>query len=166
MNALRQFVPGLALALCVGGAAYADTPATDAAQAPAATAGQGWRGGARQGGFRQVLAKLNLNADQQVQIKSILAQSKPQFRALMASNRANREALATTAPTEHPAYDSLLATSKANAASGIQLRSDVWAQIHAVLTPAQQAQIPGIVAAQKAARDARRAAWQSTHGQT
>ena len=167
MNVLRHIVPGLALALCVGVAASAETPADTNAPAPsAAVAGGGWHGGHHQAGFQHVLAKLNLTADQQTQVRSILAQAKPQFSALMASSRANRDALATTAPSDHPAYDSLLATSKANAATGIQLRSDVWAQIHAVLTPAQQAQVPGIVAAQKAARDARRATWQSAPGQT
>jgi len=165
MTALRHIVPGLALALCVAVGAYADTPAVTDATAAAPAAGPGWHGH-RHGGFRQVLAKLNLTADQQAQVKSILAQAKPQFQALMAGGRTNHEALATTAPTDHPAYDSLLAESKANAARAVQLRSDVWAQVYAVLTPAQQAQIPGIVAAQKAARDARRAAWQSTHGQT
>lgn len=164
MTALRHIVPGIALALCVGVGAYADTPATDTTPAAPAAA-PGWHGH-RHGGFRQVLAKLNLTADQQTQLKSILAQAKPQFQALMASGRANHEALATTAPTDHPAYDSLLATSKANAASRLQLRSDVWAQIYTVLTPAQQAQVPVIVAAQKAARDARRTAWQNAHTQS
>ena len=162
MTALRHIVPGLVLALTVGVGARADTAP---AEAPAAPAAHYWHGGHRHGGIRHVLARLDLTADQQAQVRSILAQAKPQFQALTASSRANREALATTAPTDHPAYDTLLATSKANAASRIQLRSDVWAQVYAVLTPAQQAQIPGIVAADKAARDARRAAWQSQHGQ-
>ncbi len=161
MAASRHVVPGIALALCVGGAAFADTPAIDTA--PAATAAApGWHGH-RRGGLRQVLAKLNLTADQQAQVKSILAQAKPQFQALMASGRATHEALSTTAPTDHPAYDSLLAASKANAASRLQLRSDVWAQVYTVLTPAQQAEVPVFVAAQKAARDARRAAWRNAH---
>jgi periplasmic protein CpxP/Spy len=160
MSALRHIVPGLVLALTVSVGAQADTVAT-----AAPPAGHHWHGGHRHGGLRHMLAQLNLSADQQAQVQSILAQTKPQFQTLMASSRANREALANTAPTDHPAYDTLLATSKANAASRIQLRSDMWAQVYAVLTPAQQAQIPGIVAAEKAARDARRAAWQSEHGQ-
>jgi periplasmic protein CpxP/Spy len=161
MTTLRQIVPGLVLALSVCVGARADTPATDAPAAP-----HGWHGGHRHGAFNHMLAELNLSPDQRAQVQSILAQAKPQFQALTASSRASREALATTAPTDHPAYDTLLATSKANAASRIQLRSDVWAQIYAVLTPAQQAEIPDIVAAEKAARDARRVAWQSQHGQS
>ena len=163
MTALRHIIPGLVLALGVSGAACADAPTADTAPATAVPRGHG---GHRHGGFRQVLAQLNLTPEQQTQVKAILAQTKPQFRALMASGRANREALATTAPTDHPAYDSLLATAKVNAASRAQLRSDVWSQVYAVLTPQQQAQVPGIVATQKAARDARRAAWQAQHAQT
>jgi protein CpxP len=163
MAALRHIIPGLVLALGVGVGAHADAPPPGT---PSAATGQHWHGGHRHGSFRQLLSRLDLTAEQQAQVQSIFAQAKPQFRALVANSRANRELLATTAPTDHPAYDLLLATSKANAASRIQLRSDVWAQIYAVLTPAQQAQVPGIVAAQKAARDARRAAWQSQHSQT
>ena len=161
MTALRHIVPGLVLALTFSVGAQADTVATGAP--PAA---RHWHGGHRHGGLRHMLMQLNLSTDQQAQVQSIFAQTKPQFQALTASSRANREALASTAPTDHPAYDTLLATSKANAASRIQLRSDMWAQVYAVLTPAQQAQIPGIVAAEKAARDARRAAWHSEHGQS
>ena len=163
MASLRHIVPGLVLALSVSVGAHADTAPTEAAAAPAE---QHWHGGHRHGGLRHVLAQLDLTADQQAQVRSILAQAKPRFQALMASSRANRESLASTAPTDHPAYDTLLAASKANAASRIQLRSDVWAQVYAVLTPAQQARIPGIVAAQQAARDARRAAWQSQRTQS
>jgi len=163
MAASRLLIPGIVLALCAGVAAHADTPAGTAP--PAATAPQ-WHGGHRHGGMRHVLAQLDLTQDQQAQVRSILAQAKPQFRALMADRRANHDALASTAPTDHPAYDSLLADAKTNAARSVQLRSDVWAQIHAILTPAQQAKIPGIVAADVAARDARRAARQSQHGST
>jgi len=163
MTTLRRIVPGLVLALSAGVGAHADTPATGL---PAATsAGSHWHGGHRHGGLQHVLAQLDLTADQQAQVRSILAQSRPQFQALMASSRANREALAITAPTDQPAYETLLATSKANAASRVQLRSDVWSQVYAVLTPAQQARLPDLVAADRAARDARRAAWQNQHGQ-
>jgi periplasmic protein CpxP/Spy len=163
MTTLRHIVPSLVLALSASVAAHADASALDTA--PALAAHRGYDGH-RHGGFQHVLAKLDLTTDQQAQVQSILAQARPRFRALMAGHRANREALATTPPTDHPAYETLLATSKGNAASLIQLRSDVWAQVYAVLTPAQQARIPDVVAAAKAARDARRAAWQSQHQQS
>ena len=96
-----------------------------------------------------VLKQLNLSAEQQTQIKSILAASKPQFQSLGAGMRSNAEAMAAMSPTD-PGYPALLATAKANAAARIQQMSDVKAQIFAVLTQAQQEQIPQIIAADKA----------------
>ncbi len=164
MRMMRHILPGLALAFSVNLAALADTPPE---AAPPTAGGHAWHGGHHgHGGYHHLLSKLNLSADQKAQVKSIYAQSKPRFQALMASSRANHEALSTTAPSNHPAYDTLLETAKQNSASMVQLHSDVWAQIHAVLTPEQQAAIPGIVAAEKAQRDARRAAWQQAHSQS
>jgi periplasmic protein CpxP/Spy len=107
------------------------------------------------GRFMHVLKQLNLSAEQQTQIKSILAASKPQFQSLGAVMRSNAEAMAAMSPTD-PGYPALLATAKANAAQRIQQMSDVKAQIFAVLTQAQQEQIPQIIAADKAK-------WQQRH---
>jgi hypothetical protein len=53
-----------------------------------------------------------------------------------------------------------------NAAQRIKLESETWSQIHAsVLTKAQQDSIPGIVAAARAQREARMAAWRAEHPQ-
>jgi Spy/CpxP family protein refolding chaperone len=116
----------------------------------------------RHGGAHRLLAKLNLSTDQWTQVRSIYAQNRARAQSLAATARANRSALATTPPTDHPAYDSLVAAAKDNAVARQQLRSDVWSQIYAVLTPAQQQAIPGIVAAEQAAREARRAARHAT----
>lgn len=171
MISLRQVLPRLVLTAgiaALAGAAYADTPTPDASTPAAGTpaaahAGQGWHGRHAAAGFRHVLRQLNLTAEQRDQIKAIYAQSKPRLQQLMADSRATRQSLATTAPTDHPAYDTLLEQAKANAASRVQLASDVRGLIYNVLSPAQQAQIPAIVAADRAAR---RAAWQSQHGQS
>ena len=165
MNTLRIVLSSLVLSVAVSAGAQADTATTAATASGAPATGHRWHGGSH-AGFGHVLGKLNLTADQKTQIKSIFAQTKPQFDALRASIRANREALASTAPTDHPAYDTLLATAKANAASRTQLQSDVWGQVYAVLSHEQQSQIPGILAEEKAARAARIAAWRSQHGQT
>ncbi|MBS0374351.1 MAG: Spy/CpxP family protein refolding chaperone [Proteobacteria bacterium] len=133
---------------------------TDAA--PAANVAPAHHG--HHGGGRHLLAKLNLSADQWTQVRSIYAQNRARAQSLAATARANRSALATTPPTEHPAYDSLLAAAKDNAVARQQLRSDVWSQIYAVLTPAQQQAIPGIVAAEQAARESRRAARHASAG--
>jgi Spy/CpxP family protein refolding chaperone len=107
------------------------------------------------GRFMHVLKQLNLSAEQKTQIKSIFEAAKPQFQALGANMRSNAEALAGMSPTD-AGYPALLATAKTNAAARIQQMSDVKAQIYAVLTKAQQEQIPQILAADKAK-------WQQHH---
>jgi periplasmic protein CpxP/Spy len=124
---------------------------------PQASDGHYWHGHHHgpTGRFVHVLKQLNLSAEQQTQIKSILAASKSQFHSLSADMRSNAEALAAMSPTD-AAYPALLAAVKANAAARIQQMSDVKTQIFTVLTPAQQEQIPQIIAADKAR-------WQQRH---
>lgn len=117
-----------------------------------------WHQGHR-GEYHRILAQLNLSGDQRTQIKSIMTQVKPQLLAQRDAARVTRDSLAATAPTD-PNYPALVAAAQSNAASAVQLRSNVWGQIYAVLSPAQQAQVPEIVAQQKAERAARKAAWQ------
>ena len=143
--------------------------AAQAADTAPATAGSnlampvGHRHGhAAGGGMHAVLHQLNLSGEQQTQIQSIHARGKAQFESLRASSRANRNALAATPPTD-PSYAQLLARAKDNAGSAIQLKSDLWAQVYAVLTPAQRAQIPALMAAAQEKRAARRAAWDDEH---
>lgn len=158
---LRQIAPWLALAGVLSGAGvYA--AATSPGDAPAG--GHGWHHGMRAfGGMGFVLHQLNLSADQKAQIKSIMQSQKSQFESLRSAAQANRQALATTPPTD-PGYPALIQTAQQNAAKRIELMSQTWTQIYqSVLTPAQQAQIPGIVAAAEAKRKARIEAWKSQH---
>jgi Spy/CpxP family protein refolding chaperone len=104
----------------------------------------------------QVLRKLNLSVDQQMQIKAMHAQTEPQLQSLFAVSRSTRAQLAATPPTD-PNYNSLVATAKVNAAAAIQLRSDAWSHIYALLTQAQQAQIPMLLAAQTREQETRAA---------
>ena len=162
MNKFQSVFPALLIAsgLLVAGFAAADAPvATDSAPA---VAGHGWHGHHGGHAFAHVLRQLNLTPDQQTQIKSIMAQSKPQLSTLHASMRANHEALAEAAPTDAN-YPTLLATEKANAAARVQAMSDLKTQIYAVLTPEQRAQIPGLLAANRAARAEKIAAWHAQH---
>jgi periplasmic protein CpxP/Spy len=147
----------IAALAAAGLAAVAAHAATSSDTTSQATAGDYWHGhhhGAA-GRFMHALRQLNLSAEQQTQIESIFAASKPQFQSLRASMRSNAETMAAMAPTD-PAYSALLATAKANAAARIQQMSDVKAQIFALLTKAQQEQIPQIIAADKAK-------WQQRH---
>jgi protein CpxP len=161
MNAFRTVFSALCLAVgLIGAAAYADTAAPAAPVAAAdGGASHGWRAGAVRDSreFKHVLQQVNLTPEQQTQIKAIFAQARPNMQTLRANLRSNHEALAATSPND-PNYPALLATEKANGMARIQAASDLKTQIYAVLTPAQQAQIPAILAADRAARDARMAA--------
>ena len=159
MRHVRQILPATLVAAMFATAAYAESPPpVDVATAPAA--GAHFHG--RQGGFGHVLRQLNLTPEQKTQVQSIFAQAKPQLQALRSNSRANREQLATVSPND-PGYAALVATEQSAAAARVKMRTDLWGQVYAVLTPAQQAAIPGIVAAEKAKWAARRAAWQQQH---
>lgn len=160
MNTIRLLLPVAVLAATMSCMAHADTTPAAAVAASGAPAVQAWHG--RHGGMSDMLGQLNLSADQKTQVQSIFAQAKPQLQALRANTRSTNDLLLATAPTD-AGYATLLAAAQSGAAARVQLRSDVWSQIYAILTPAQQAAIPGIVAAEHAKRDARRAAWQQQH---
>jgi Spy/CpxP family protein refolding chaperone len=146
----------LAAALGATTASAATEPATPNT-APTWHGGHGGPGGP-DGGFRHVLDQLGLTAEQKTQIHSIFDQAKPQLQATHQGGRANREQLAVTPPTD-PGYAGLIAFAKSNAVEQIQLMSDLWTQVYARLTPDQRARIPGIVATERAERDARMASW-------
>ncbi|HEX9138870.1 MAG TPA: Spy/CpxP family protein refolding chaperone [Steroidobacteraceae bacterium] len=129
---------------------YAEN-AVDSAAAPAASAPWSGEEFNHRAAFMHLMHKLNLSTDQKTQIKSILKQGKSQREAALAAAQANREALAAIAPTD-PKFAALIEQAKSNAVARIQERSETWAKIYAILTPEQQAQIPGIVAAEKSAQ--------------
>ena len=111
--------------------------------------------------FMRILQQLDLTAEQKAKILAIYSAARPQMESLGKSTRENMQTLMTTAPSE-AGYGALLESAKANALAHIKLISDTQAQIYAVLSPEQQAKIPGVVAADKArweaARQKRRAA--------
>ena len=170
----RYAVPSLCLASALAGlaasAAYAASAAdaaSDADAAPPSDCGaHQWHhhhGGLGEMGM--VLHKLNLGADQKTQIKAIFAGEKGQVDALHESATANRQALATTPPTD-PSYAALVETEQHNAATRIMLEQQTWKQVYeSVLTKQQQQQIPSIVAAAQAARASSMGAWKAGHPQ-
>jgi periplasmic protein CpxP/Spy len=147
-------IAALAAAGLIGVAVHAATSSDTTSQTGVA---HGWHGHHHgpAGRFMHVLKQLNLSAEQKTQIKSIFETAKPQFQALGANMRSSAETLASMAPTDS-GYPALLAAAKTNAAARIQQMSDVKAQIYAVLSKAQQEQIPQILAADKAK-------WQQRH---
>jgi len=168
MKAIRATIYALCLIPALGGIALASA-ATQPAATPQST---GWMQHEMHGGhggpggpdraFHRVLNQLDLTAEQKAQIRAIFDQGKPQLQAAHQSGRAARDQLEVTPPTD-PAYPGMLASAKSNAAEQIQLMSDLWTQVYAKLTPEQRARIPGIVAAQRADRDAHRASRKPMH---
>ena len=159
MKPLRISFYPMFLAVALGGAAIssAATPATSN-DAKVSNDGDYRHRGGPDGTFHRVLDQLDLTAQQKTQVRTLFDQAKPQLQAVHESGRANREQLVVTPPTD-PAYSGQLAFAKSNAAEQIQLMSDLWSQIYAVLTPDQRAQIPGIFATERSKRDAGRASW-------
>ncbi|MGA2343385.1 MAG: Spy/CpxP family protein refolding chaperone [Steroidobacteraceae bacterium] len=162
----RKLIPVICLATSLAGVAvYAATTAPTTGAPAEATGGPHWRGHHHHAFMGLVLHKLTLTDAQKTQIKAIFASEKSQFEALRASVKTNREALETTAPSSSE-YPTLVQQAQANAAQRIKLETETWSQIHAsVLTKAQQDSIPGIVAAARAERAAKIAAWKAQHPQ-
>lgn len=161
MKPIRTTFYVFCLTAALGGVAIASaaTQTSTATDAPNhASLRHGGHGGP-DGNLHRVLDQLDLTAEQKTQIRAIFDQAKPQLQAVRESGRANRDQLDVMPPTD-PAYAVLLTFAKSNAADQIQLMSDLWTQVYAKLTPDQRARIPGIVAAERTERDARRSSWQ------
>ena len=165
MFTVRKVVPALCLAVSMSAlAVYVASAAADITPPPAeGPGGHHWHGH-HHGGFFGVLHKLNLTDAQKTQVKSILAGQKSQFQALRTRSQTNREALASTPPTDTAAYATLIATAQKNAATRIQLMGQTWTNVYQnVLTQTQRDAIPGLVAAAKAQREQRMAEWKAEH---
>jgi Spy/CpxP family protein refolding chaperone len=93
-----------------------------------------------------VLHELKLSDAQHQQVKAILEQARAERQAAAPPAAADQLALADPGDPNHAAA---VATAKLRAADHIQHLSDVQQQLYAVLTPAQQAQLPTLLAAQQ-----------------
>ena len=149
----------------VAAASTTATPSATATTAPA-PGGKHWHHGHRGGGMLvgvmlRATRQLNLTADQEASIKSILSNA-----------RAQRQADAGTAPIDmmtlanpgDPNYATALQNAKAAAAARLQNEVQVQGQIYNVLTADQKAKLPQVLADMKSKFEARRAAWQQQHG--
>jgi Spy/CpxP family protein refolding chaperone len=164
MFTARKVVPALLLAVSMSGLAVyaASTTPPPSAEGPG-PGGHHWHGH-HHGFMGMVLHKLNLTDAQKAQVKSIMAGEKSQWEALRTESQTNRDALASTPPTDTAAYAALVATAQKNAATRIQLESESWSNVYSsVLTQPQRDAIPGIVAAAKAQREERMEEWKAEH---
>jgi Spy/CpxP family protein refolding chaperone len=106
--------------------------------------------------------ELNLTADQQASIKTILSTAHAQAKAARAAAGASLDMTVLGNPGD-PNYATALQSAKTLAASRIQTESELQSQIYNVLTPAQKAQLPTVLASLKAKAEAHRAAWEEKH---
>ena len=147
----------------VATAAETTTPAAASTGAPAPGGQHHWRG--RHGGMLVRLTlratkQLNLTAEQQASIKSILSAARTQQKAAMAAAQGGPVDLAVLGNPGDANYATALQSAKTLAANRIQKESELQAQIYNVLTPEQKTQLPTVLAEMKAKAAQRRAAWQ------
>lgn len=146
------------------GTASAQTTAPSTTTATTATAeGHSWHG-AHGGGLLlgitlHATKQLNLTAEQQASIKTILSNAHAQAKAARAAGDTSLDMTVLGNPGD-PNYASALQSAKTLAASRIQTESELQGQIYNVLTPEQKAQLPTVLASMKAKAEARRAAWE------
>ena len=170
---LNRNVGLLVLAIAsIGGAvgvASAQTPApatTTPNAAPAA--GHKWHrhhGGMLLGMTLRATKQLNLSADQQASIKSILSNARAQAKAARASGQAPVEMTALANPGD-PNYATALQSAKTFASNRIQQESELQGQIYNVLTAQQKAQLPTVLASMKAQAQQRRQQWEQNHAKS
>lgn len=91
-----------------------------------------------------ILSKLGLTAEQKTSIKAIMTAAKPQMKTMHEQMRANHLKLSQTTPDD-PNYANVVAevaqTNATLASQRTSQGSQLWAQVYAVLTPAQKTQL-------------------------
>ena len=153
------------------GHAAIEADAATSPHAPPAAAADGWQDPAGpDGGFRGhpghpahggweamwILHHLNLSTTQHEQIRTLLQSARTHQDAARDEDARAGDALIATPPND-PSYPGRLAAAQQQASARVQARAALWAEIYALLTPAQQAQIPGLVQQRAADRAAHRA---------
>ena len=142
------------------------TPAAATTSGAPAPGGKHWHHGHRGGGMLvgvmlRATRQLNLTADQQAAIKSIMSNARAQRQAAAGGPAVD---LMTLANPGDPNYAAALQNAKAAASTRLQNEVEVQSQIYNVLTADQKAKLPQVLADMKSKFEARRAAWQQQHG--
>jgi Spy/CpxP family protein refolding chaperone len=153
-------IAGITAAAGIASAQTAEPSTSTAATAPAP--GHRWHGhggGLLLGLTLRAAKQLNLTADQQASIKSILSNAHAQAKAARAAGNNGVDITVLGNPGD-PNYATALQSAKTLAANRVQTESELQGQIYNVLTPQQKAQLPTVLASMKAKAEARRAAWE------
>jgi Spy/CpxP family protein refolding chaperone len=144
--------------------AQTTTPSTTTTTTAPAT-GHKWHrhhGGFMLGMTLRATKQLNLTADQQASIKTILSTARAQAKAAHAANTSSVDMTVLANPGD-PNYATALQSAKTLAGTRIQSQSELQGQIYNVLTAQQKAQLPTVLAAMKAQAAQRRATWEQKH---
>ena len=144
--------------------AQTTTPSTTTTTTAPAT-GHKWHrhhGGFMLGMTLRATKQLNLTADQQASIKTILSTARAQAKAAHAANASSVDMTVLANPGD-PNYATALQSAKTLASTRIQNQSELQGQIYNVLTAQQKAQLPTVLASMKAQAAQRRAAWEQKH---
>jgi Spy/CpxP family protein refolding chaperone len=147
-----------ALATTAAGISIATAADEATTAAPAAPGPHGWH----HHGASHLLSKLNLSAEQQASIKTIMANAGPQMKSIRQEMRTNSLKLSQTQPTDANYPSVVSQVTQANGSLHSQMitqREAVRAQIFKVLTPAQQTQLAALQAQMQARMQAGRGAW-------
>jgi len=152
----------------VAAASTTATPSTTTTTTTTAPApgGKHWHHRQRGGGMLvgvmlRATRQLNLTADQEASIKSILSNARAQRQA--DAGTASIDMMALANPGD-PNYATALQSAKEAAAARLQNEVQVQGQIYNVLTADQKARLPQVLADMKTRFEARRSAWQQEHG--
>ena len=149
----------------VAAASTTDTSVAATASSAPAPAGKHWhhdhRGGMLVDVMLRATRQLNLTAEQQASIKTIMSNARAQHQAAAGSAGVD---MMTLANPGDPNYATALQNAKAAAAARLQNEVELQSQIYNVLTPEQKAKLPQVLADMKSKFEARRAAWQQQHG--
>jgi Spy/CpxP family protein refolding chaperone len=143
--------------------AQTTTPSTTTTTTPAT--GHKWHrhhGGFLLGTTLRATKQLNLTADQQASIKTILSTARAQAKAAHAANASSVDMSVLGNPGDAN-YATALQSAKSLASTRIQNESEIQGQIYNVLTAQQKAQLPAVLASMKAQAAQRRAAWEQKH---
>ena len=142
----------------------APSTSSSAPTTTAPTGGHKWHrhhGGMMLGLTLRATKQLNLTAEQQASIKSILSNARAQAKAAHAAGA--QTDLSVLGNPGDPNYATALQSAKASASSRIQAQSELQGQIYNVLTADQKAQLPTVIASLKAQAAQHRAEWQQKH---
>ena len=147
MDAIRTVLPAIVVTVAVAVAVYVHTASSSTVAGTETAQPWGSCQSAGRGSLRHVLGQLGLSPEQTTRIASICTQSSPQLQSMLRAGRAIHQVLESSGPTD-PGHAAALAAATANAVGRVRFEDDVRARIYAVLTPAQRAQVPTIVAAE------------------